>query len=647
MSQQNNISMLFDPTFNVSNLDGSNGFILNGLSRTDELGAAVSAAGDINGDGLDDILISAPEADRDSGESYIIFGTPNLGNGGTFDLASLNGRNGFVINGIDGNDRSGFSVSTAGDINGDGFDDLILGAQGGDGINNDTSNAGESYVIFGGNRVGSGGVVQLTGLNGNNGFVINGMDLGDRAGTSVSSAGDVNDDGFDDLIIGAPQADPNGISSGEAYIVFGGPRAGNSGNIDLADLNGTNGFVITTGVSAARNALGTTVSSAGDLNGDGVDDLLIGAPDVDINGTANVGSSYVVFGNSTLGDDGSFELNDLDGSNGFVINGIAFGDNLGSALSNIGDINNDGIDDIVVAAASANANGRTNVGQSYVIFGDTTGFAGSLNVNTLDGSNGFVINGIDSSDLTGADVSGAGDLNGDGIDDLVIASVRGDGGASYVIFGDDNIGVGASLNVADLNGDNGFAIAETTSANAFFSNERSVSNLGDVNGDGIDDLIVGNGLARNADNDASAGQGYVIFGRSRGRAIINGTSNSDILTGTNRGELITGRGSADIITTGGGRDTVRYRSISDGLDVITDFTVGVDQISLDLPFDRAGLNFNTAMSGGYLTLQSLGDATVIRVDLDGSARTTNQLVSLVVVEGVSRSALNNANNFVL
>jgi hypothetical protein len=123
-----------------------------------------------------------------------------------FDLADLNGSNGFVINGINAYDYSGSSVSNAGDINGDGFDDLIIGAPNAD--PNGQNYAGESYVVFGS----SGGFsanLNLSDLNGSNGFVINGIDALDFSGTSVSSAGDVNGDGFDDIIIGATGARDN------------------------------------------------------------------------------------------------------------------------------------------------------------------------------------------------------------------------------------------------------------------------------------------------------------------------------------------------------------------------------------------------------------------------------------------------------
>ncbi|MBN3909904.1 MAG: cadherin-like domain-containing protein [Nostoc sp. NMS1] len=135
----------------------------------------------------------------------------------TFNLSTLNGSNGFIINGIAAGDYSGYSVSSAGDINGDGIDDLIIGALSAD---PNGSLSGQSYVVFG-SRSGFNASLNLSTLNGSNGFIINGIAAGDYSGYSVSSAGDINGDGIDDLIIGALSADPNGSYSGQSYVVYG------------------------------------------------------------------------------------------------------------------------------------------------------------------------------------------------------------------------------------------------------------------------------------------------------------------------------------------------------------------------------------------------------------------------------------------
>jgi hypothetical protein len=140
--------------------------------------------------------------------------------------------------------------------------------------------------------------------------------------------------------------------------------------LNLFELNGSNGFVITDipGINRYSFSSGISVSNAGDINGDGIDDLIIGARYASPNSQNGAGSSYVVFGNSS-GFAASFNLSSLNGSNGFVINGIDFDENSGSSVSSAGDINGDGIDDLIIGARFADPNGQNVAGSSYVVFG--------------------------------------------------------------------------------------------------------------------------------------------------------------------------------------------------------------------------------------------------------------------------------------
>ena len=160
----------------------------------------------------------------------------------------------------------------------------------------------------------------LSMLDGGNGFTLTGVAGFDLSGESVSSAGDVNGDGYDDLIISARLADPNGNRSGETYVVYGGASVpvDENGEFALSSLDGSNGFTLT-GIDA-NDQSGSSVSSAGDVNGDGYDDLIIGARFADPNGNNVAGETYVVYGGASVAVDenGEFALSSLDGSNGFT-----------------------------------------------------------------------------------------------------------------------------------------------------------------------------------------------------------------------------------------------------------------------------------------------------------------------------------------
>ena len=196
----------------LNSLAVNDGFKIIGENDEDESGYSVSVAGDINGDGIDDLIIGAPYVDAvgaestdNSGASYVVYGTDG-GRTGNLNLGSLVTDDGFKISGESENDRSGYSVSGAGDVNGDGYDDVITGAY------NSSTNTGVSYVVYGG-RTGNLGLGDLVT---DDGFKITGSE-GTLSGLSVSGAGDINDDGYDDLIIGSRAS--QGL---EAYVLYGG-----------------------------------------------------------------------------------------------------------------------------------------------------------------------------------------------------------------------------------------------------------------------------------------------------------------------------------------------------------------------------------------------------------------------------------------
>ncbi len=474
-------------------------------------------------------------------------GTPTLSNTATitidlndviddvFDLSALNGRSGFRLEGIDPGDRSGFSVSAAGDINGDGFGDVIIGAYGAD-----PGRAGESYLVFG-KASGFAASLDLSTLDGRTGYRFEGIDPGDRSGFSVSGAGDVDGDGLDDLIIGAPGSDFlydgfTGYDAGESYLVFGDSLAAldaANGSVDgvisLADLDVTTGFLLDVSVLDydGYNS-GLSVSSAGDVNGDGFDDLIIGAPGSNYYGF-QAGESYLVFGGArvdldaiTPGVSGVIGLLDLDGTTGFSLQGIVDYDYSGLSVKSAGDVDGDGLDDLIIGAPGLPG---YDAGRSYLVFGDSLGdldaltpAAGAIDLFRLDGTTGFAFEGIDADDQSGFSVSGAGDVDGDGLDDLIIGAYLGDpgdldAGEIYLVLG---AGLGA-LDAVDGTND-GIIFLENLDQRFGFRLEGkddndhsgvSVSSAGDFDGDGLDDLIIG---ASGGDSAVDAGEIYVLFG---------------------------------------------------------------------------------------------------------------------------------------
>ena len=494
------LAQSFPAEVELSSVDGTNGFVINGEAGYDKSGISVSGVGDFNGDGIEDLLIGAEGAKPNgynSGRTYVLFGS-NTDLPNPLELSSVNGVNGFAINGEAKDDESGRSVSNAGDINGDGIEDLIIGAW-----RNDPNgfDSGRCYVVFGSDS-GLPHPLELSDLNGTNGFAINGESAGDRSGYSVSGVGDINDDGIDDLGIGASSAGINGRS----YVIFGNSN-GFSSSIELSELNGSNGFAIEG--EEGSNGFGENISDAGDINGDGIDDLVIGAPSADPNGDSS-GRSYVLFG-SSAGFESPFDLSNLDGTNGFAISGERMFHQSGKWVAGAGDINGDGIDDLIVASSYTDRNGE-GAGISYAIFGSYTNLPHPFELSGVDGTNGFVIDGENAYDYFGISSSGAGDINDDGIDDLIIGAsgsdINGSGsGRTYVVFGSTS-GFPSPLKPSSLDGFNGFVLNGEIESD---SSGRSVGGIGDFNNDGLDDFIIG---APRADpNDiSSAGRSYVIFG---------------------------------------------------------------------------------------------------------------------------------------
>ena len=476
---------------------GNLGFRILGAAAGDNSGISVASAGDVNGDGYDDIIIGASGADpssrTDAGTSFVIYGGPTTNT--AIDLSSI-GTRGFAIIGAASGDNSGCSVASAGDVNNDGYSDVIIGARYAD--PSSRSNAGASYVIYGGPTTNT--AIDLSSI-GTRGFAIIGAAAFDQSGISVSSAGDVNNDGYDDIIIGAWLSNQSSRSeAGTSYLIYGGSTTNTV--LDLANI-GTRGFAIFG--AAAIDHSGWSVSSAGDVNNDGYDDIIIGAYEANPSSRRDAGTSYVIYGGATTNT--AVDLANI-GTRGFAIRGAAANDQSGYSVSSAGDVNNDGYSDVIIGARYADPSSRSEAGTSYVIYGGPTTNT-AIDLSSI-GTGGFAIIGAEAGDNSGFSVSSVRDVNSDGYSDIIIGaryadpSARSDAGKSYVIYGGPT--TYSILDLANI-GTRGFAI---WGAAAGDNSGISVSSAGDVNNDGYDDIIIG-ALYADQSSRSNAGTSYLIY----------------------------------------------------------------------------------------------------------------------------------------
>ena len=438
------ISLIIFNTFKCFGQTPDAESIVEGIQSSAYFGNAVSHAGDVNGDGYDDVIVGAYMYDNgqiNEGVAYIFHGSE----------FGINTSPALILECNQASANFGASVSTAGDINNDGFDDVIVGANF---FDNGQSNEGRAFVYLG----------SLTGINPIPNATLECDVVGANFGIAVSNAGDINADGFDDVIVGANL-------SVKAYVYLG-----SSDGIDTVETATLSNF-------QGNSQFGFSVSDAGDVNADGFDDVIIGAYKFDGEGlNSDGGIAYLYHGNA-LG---------LITTPATILEEGFYSTYFGYSTSGAGDVNNDGFDDVIVGEYQADFI-EFDAGSVFIYLGSASGVNTTYSTR-IDNEQYFA--------HFGKAVSSAGDYNADGYVDIVVAASDFDGGSSnegkvYIYEG--------SASGIDAIPD---ATFESNQESSSFG--KSISFAGDVNNDGFSDLLIGASFYDNMDSDE--GRIYVFHG---------------------------------------------------------------------------------------------------------------------------------------
>jgi hypothetical protein len=416
-------------------------------------GFSVASAGDVNGDGFSDVIVGAylfDNGETDEGRAFVYHGS----------AAGLSTTPNWTAESNQANAEFGFSVASAGDVNGDGFSDVIVGANL---FDNGETNEGRAFVYHG----------SASGLSTTPNWTAESNQGNAEFGYSVASAGDVNGDGFSDVIVGAYLFDNGETDEGRAFVYHGSASGLSTVSNWAAESN------------QADAEFGNCVASAGDVNGDGFSDVIVGVRAFD-NGETNEGRTYVYHGSAT----------GLSTTPNWTAEGNQVNAFFGYSVASAGDVNGDGFSDVIVGAWLFD-NGQTDEGRAFVYHGSASGL--STTPNWTSESNQASAN-------FGFSVASAGDVNGDGFSDVIVGARlfdngETDEGRAYVYHGSAS-GLSTTPNWT----------SESNQASANFG--FSVASAGDVNGDGFSDVIVGARLFANG--EASEGAAFVYHGSANG-----------------------------------------------------------------------------------------------------------------------------------
>ena len=396
------------------------------LDDIDKFGQSVTNIGDLDGDGVNDLAVGAPYSEEPNsassatdccvgskpyvnrGEVHIMFMNSDGSVKSTVQIDDTTDNGPILRN----DDRFGWSVESISDLNGDGIDDLVSGAYSDNGSAEQTPrNFGNIHILFldtDGTLVSETVEVRNNTANGPD------LDFNDAFGTSIANMGDLDNDGYDDLAVGAELDDAGGSNYGTVHILF----MDEDGAVkDAKEINHTktNGPVLGNGYQ-----FGSAVENIGDLDGDGVNDLAVGAHFDSDTGNKR-GSVQIIFMNT----DGSVKsLVEIDDS---TANGptLSNNDRFGSSIANIGDMDGDGVNDLAVGAhfddmdENDDVSGANNRGTIHILFMNTDGSVKStveINDSTANGPT------LSNADMFGIGIDNMGDMDGNGIIDLVVGA---------------------------------------------------------------------------------------------------------------------------------------------------------------------------------------------------------------------------------
>jgi hypothetical protein len=606
----------------------SQGFTIEGNIADGKLGLSnenqgAQNIGDMNGDGYDDIELSDINGNR-----YIVYGGTRQTPLSVGDLTAVGNTNGFMIA-----STTKIQPTRGGDINGDGLSDILVG------------NGANSYIIFG--KTSSIGKVTLATL-GTNGFEFTSSSVINEP----SVVGDVNGDGYEDMLF-------NNSTNFNNYLVFGGTNFTPGGSVALPSTLGSGAVATGTGTGtsyvsitngASYNSGGVISTLHGDFNGDGYSDFALAQTPTTGFGTGPV---YVYYGSSNVSAWNSATLTSPTNGRGFVINGLTGLNFIKFESTNMGDINGDGMDDIVFNDGDTRA---------FVLLGKTN----STSVNTADlaaGNGGFIINAGTlnaNSSLWDADV--VGDFNGDGLADMVVSNrnmytAGVTGGGAYLIYGRTTT---TPLTLDSLEVTDGFRISGS-SATAGLGEGRTVTAGGDINGDGFADLVITTYNGETVGSITGAGIVRVVFGgvdklesmtfqSANGDAI--GTTGVDTLTGTSGNnqlvagdgnDTLIGNGGADVLYGGRGDDTIVVNADNVAKMSLSGTSQAIERIDggngIDtLELDGAGIVLDMSL------LSSAALQNIEKIDLTGSGNNTLRLSLTDMLQGFDDSNVFNSSN---